>query len=274
MRQSASVLRLRLLRGILLLSTLAAIFLSGASSSGSPVAGLGSSCEPFVPCTDHDGCPDLVVDGSFLSGFWSLERRTFTTEQCAVIEGEIQAGDRWLLRFPSATPNLGPGDLIIGRPTAHPEWFDFQTCHGHPHFKEYADYRLWTTQGYVEWTALRQAHPGVCASNLLNANPRVAAEMIQGRKQGFCVGDVFPTDLGPCHGERRPSKHYSCDRQGISVCWADIYRPQLDGQWIDVTGLRGGDYVLEEEVNAEHFFEEADYANNSSAVTISLPTLR
>jgi len=44
-----------------------------------------------------------------------------------------------------------------------------------------------------------------------------------------------------------------------------------DGQWIDVTGLQAGDYVLEIEVNAERFFQETDYSNNSASIRVTLP---
>ena len=60
----------------------------------------------------------------------------------------------------------------------------------------------------------------------------------------------------------------------ISICWADEYDISLSGQWIDITGLRRGNYVLEVEVNAERFFEEFDYSNNSAAISLSIPRQR
>lgn len=47
-------------------------------------------------------------------------------------------------------------------------------------------------------------------------------------------------------------------------------RPALDGQWIDVTGLAPGYYVLEAEVNAERFFEESSYENNAAANVVEV----
>ena len=230
-----------------------------------------STCVPVVPCADKNGCPDLTVDGRELSPNLTLNRETWTSSDCAVIEGEVAAGDRWLLRFDVATPNLGPGDLIIGKPTDHPEWFDLVTCHGHPHFKEYSDYRLWTPRGYEQWLALRQANPTSCARDLLAANPGLAKQLTTGRKQGFCVVDVIPSTQGTCPGLWTHLHYRSCDDMGLSVCWEDYYDSFLDGQWIDVTGLQAGSYVLEVEVNAEHFFQETDYSNNSAAITVSLP---
>ena len=197
---------------------------------------------------------------------WKIETRTFSSTDCAVVEGETQAGTRTLLRFPAGFPNLGPGDLIIGNPLDHPELFDFVTCHGHPHFKEYADYRLWTLSGWSDWDALRAANPGALARDLLEAHPELASQMVAGAKQGFCSIDVYR------YATRERATYTSCIyNQGISVGWGDLYGPSLDGQWVDITNLAPGKYMLEVEVNAEQLFEEEDYSNNrgATAVTIS-----
>ena len=69
-----------------------------------------------------------------------------------------------------------------------------------------------------------------------------------------------------------PPKYTDCNaNQGISVGWADVYGFGLDGQWIDITGLAAGDYVLEAEVNPEQLFEEVDYTNNSAAISVTIP---
>jgi hypothetical protein len=59
--------------------------------------------------------------------------------------------------------------------------------------------------------------------------------------------------------------------QGISRGWADEYGFGLDGQWVDITGVPAGHYVLEAEVNPAHFYREMDYANNSGAVLVAIP---
>lgn len=222
---------------------------------------------PLVPCGDPRGCPDLVVDGRSMSRSIRFETKTFSTASCSLVEGSVGgAGARRLLRFTFTTPNRGQGDLIIGNPYDHLEWFETSTCHGHLHFKEYADYRLWSEAGYQAWIALRAANPGSLAKDLLAANPDVASQMIEGRKQGFCVIDIVRD--APRSG---PAKYTSCSsNQGISVGWADQYVWRLDGQWIDVTGLPAGSYVLEAEVNAERFYQESDYDNNASAVAVQI----
>src|SRR5262249_49189448 len=113
---------------------------------------------PTALCTDPRGCPDLYVLQASLND-WDAVLRTFTASSCAVHEGYAQPGHNLLLRFTYPPPNQGQGDLIIGAPADHPDWFTWSNCHGHSHFKEYADYRLWTVAGYQAWTALRAANP-------------------------------------------------------------------------------------------------------------------
>lgn len=224
-----------------------------------------------IPCTDPRGCPDLLVSQADLAASWFVENRRFNRRNCSVLEGEVLAGVRTLIRFASVTPNIGPGDLIVGNPFDHPEWFDLETCHRHQHFKDYADYRLWTPVGYAEWQALVAANPGACSGDLLAQIPDLATKMVAGRKQGFCVVDLLPWEEPPCPSPNTlPFRYGSCLDQGISVCWADVYVPEEVGQWIDVTDLPDGDYVLEIEVNAERLFTEASYTNNSAKVDINL----
>lgn len=222
-----------------------------------------------IACTDPRGCPDLLVDDLQLAvGAQTLE--PWFEDDCAVQEGATEAGIRQMLRFTYTSPNLGLGDLIIGSPEDHPEWFEYHPCHDHFHFKEYADYRLWTPEAYLEWDAVRTSQPELTAEEALAANPGLAAGLITGEKRGFCVIDIAPAGPSLRHAPVVPDpdgKYFDCDdNQGISVGWADTYDPTLDGQWIDVTEVAPGAYVLEAEVNAEHVYEESDYSNNRAAV--------
>ena len=227
-----------------------------------------ASAQTLVPCKDPRGCPDLTVNKNALRE-WHIVEATFSPEDCAVQEGFTEPGTRRLGLFTYNTPNQGPGDLIVGNPADHLDWFVFAPCHQHYHFKEYADYRLWTPEGYDMWVALRRAAgPEVLSRDLLNAHPELQEHLVVGAKLGFCVVDVKPA---PIPGRQEPRKYLDCgSNQGISVGWADEYFFLLDGQWIDVTDMPAGTYVLEAEVNAEHFFQEKDYSNNISAVEVKV----
>lgn len=193
----------------------------------------------------------------------SVHTKEFKPNDCQVAEGTTQPGTRTVLRFTYTTPNLGDGDLIVGRPEDHPEWFEYGECHGHYHFQEYADYRLWTPAQFAQYKAFRDANPDLTAAEALALNPHLAP--IVGEKRGFCVIDIWPYLQKP-----GVPKYFVCELQGISVGWADEYGDWLDGQFIDITGVASGDYVLEAEVNAERVFKESNYRNNWSYRSVTI----
>jgi hypothetical protein len=101
------------------------------------------------------------------------------------------------------------------------------------------------------------------------------------RKTGFCLGDRYsvpnaralagfnPTPLqGDTCGLGRPDLLGLF--AGISVGYGDAYEAQIEGQFIDVTGLPDGRYVLAHTVNTDGKLVERDYTNNGSSVLFSL----
>ena len=48
----------------------------------------------------------------------------------------------------------------------------------------------------------------------------------------------------------------------------DLYGQSLDCQWVDITGLRYGDYLLELSVNPRGLGAESDYGNNNASCRI------
>lgn len=230
-----------------------------------------------IPCSDPRGCPDLLLDDLQMAvGAQTVE--PWFEDDCAVVEGATEAGLRQLMRFTFTSPNLGLGDLMVGSPEDRPDLFEYHACHDHYHFKEYADYRLWEPTKHAEWEAYRTANPDVTAEEALALNPDIAEGLITGEKRGFCVIDIAPAGPNARHAPVVPDpegKYFDCDaNQGISVGWADTYDPTLDGQWIDVTDVAPGAYILEAEVNAEHVYEEMDYSNNRGFIpAVVLPGL-
>src|SRR5262249_44578964 len=131
-------------------------------------------------------------------------------------------------------------------------------------------YRLWTPAGYTAWLALRQANPNALSADLLLAHPEVASKFVAGHKQGFCVVDVVK--VGAAGATRDPRTYWDCfGNQAISVGWGDEYTFNLDGQWIDVTDVPTGTYMLEVETNPGHTYLEASYSNNTAAVQVKVP---
>jgi hypothetical protein len=57
---------------------------------------------------------------------------------------------------------------------------------------------------------------------------------------------------------------------GISVGYADRYEAHLEGQFVDLTGLPEGRYVLTHTVNPEQTLIESDYSDNASSLLVGL----
>jgi hypothetical protein len=82
---------------------------------------------------------------------------------------------------------------------------------------------------------------------LLRADDRTV--VVAGQKLGFCFRDNLQYGGGSSNG-------YGCANQGITSGWGDLYDGQLDGQWIDITGVPEGDYVVRVTINAAGSFDE------------------
>ena len=158
---------------------------------------------------------------------FSIQNRT--SRPCEIVECGGQSGTRKLLKFDFVCWNAGNKDLIVGSPSAHPEWFEFSNCpdHNHYHLKDFNDYKIFDCRGVER----------------------------RGKKQAFCLMDVLKINGSG-------SSTYTCSNQGVSSGWADVYGSDLDCQWIDITGLANGDYVLEARTNTSAIFKEDSYGDN------------
>jgi hypothetical protein len=215
---------------------------TGASSPDASSTATGPQACGFTPCAPGAPCPDLVVDIDDLRASTLIATRTFAPTDCAVVEGCITTpGARRLLRFDTASANIGTADLSIGDPTQN-ACFQYSDCHMHYHFKGVGQYTLYQADGVT-----------------------VAAV---GHKQGFCLEDVEPyePDPGP-----EPATPFSCDNQGLHVGWEDVYPNDIDCQWIDITGVAAGNYVLSVLINGSHYLPESNYDNNEARIPIAIP---
>jgi len=179
---------------------------------------------------------DLIVWGPAASPF--ITTTTFSSGNCEVTEGCVPSGARKLLRFGMETRNIGSGDLILGNPTTN-SLFIWASCHGHYHFEQFAQYNLLDTNG---------------------------APVVSGHKVGFCVMDVVkwsPT--------ANPSAKYTCINNGIQAGWADIYDSSLPCQYIDITGVPSGNYLLQLIVNPDGLLPESNMDNNVALVPVTIP---
>jgi hypothetical protein len=192
------------------------------------------------------GLPDLTVS----AGNFELELDTNVppgdvAEGCASATNGVD-----LLRFDATTHNVGPADLSIGDPMCPScSQFPGATCanpdfhcspangHGHAHFTNYARYELF--------------HPDDLVNRL-----RV------GGKFGFCLEDTS------CEAGVTP--FFDCSFQGLTAGCEDLYSRFLGCQYIEVTGLPDGDYVVRVTADPEGKIGEIDDTNNVSEYSVAV----
>jgi hypothetical protein len=180
-----------------------------------------------IPIYNNQGKPDLTPDPKRFNSQMEIVDRLFNTGDCELVEGSVGGtGYRRLLRFDIVLINSGDADLKIGSPTdpsnPYASWFEYSPCHRHYHIRDFSNYQL------------------------LNLDGSVAA---QGHKQAFCLEDLLK------YGDNK-SNGYTCASQGITSGWGDWYFKQLSGQWIDITGVPEGDYIVHAQINAAGTFDE------------------
>ena len=146
---------------------------------------------------------------------------------CAIEEGCLNGyGTRYLVRFTTWIKNIGDQDYFIGSvdDNAETAQFEWDECHNHWHYKGYAEYVLFDTDGQL---------------------------IPVGFKNGFCVMDLECSDGG--------TAQYGCSTMGISAGCGDIYGAGLSCQWIDITTVPDGDYTMVVRTNWD---QDPDAAGN------------
>jgi hypothetical protein len=100
-------------------------------------------------------------------------------------------------------------------------------------------------------------------------------------KTGFCLGDRYDAQASTRVPREPPRAVWTqeCGRgqtgrlrilEGLSPGFGDDYVPLLEGQYIDVTGVAPGRYLLVHRVNADRDIREESYANNAASVLLEL----
>jgi hypothetical protein len=105
------------------------------------------------------------------------------------------------------------------------------------------------------------------------------------QKTGFCLGDRYDVDpfarlpFEPAQAVFRTNCGLFSPRlrrvvEGISVGYADVYHPHLEGQHIDITGLPTGRYWLVHRSDPERRLLESNRSNNTARLLIEVQRLR
>ncbi|XP_060824784.1 lysyl oxidase homolog 3A isoform X3 [Bombus pascuorum] len=188
--------------------------------------------------------PDLVFDHIELMRTAHLEDRQLYWLQCAMEENCVASqaykvqkeSESWhletrrLLRFTARILNAGIADF---RPSVPKHLWEWHMCHMHYHSME-----VFATFDVLDLNGTRLA---------------------EGHKASFCLED------NQCLPGVEP--RYKCANygdQGISVNCSDIYKHNIDCQWVDITELPTGEYIFKVAVNPEFKVGEMSFDNNAA----------
>ncbi|KAF7667821.1 hypothetical protein LDENG_00043050 [Lucifuga dentata] len=186
----------------------------------------------------HNGLPDLVPDPYYIQAASYIQRVQMYALRCAAEEnclsrsayhpGVSDLEYRVLLRFPQRVKNQGTADFLPVKPRHEWEW---HSCHQHYHSME-----AFSTYDLLDVPTGRK--------------------VAEGHKASFCLED---TSCDP--GIRR---RFACTAhtQGLGPGCYDTYHANIDCQWIDITDVPPGNYILKVTVNPFQLVQESDFSNN------------
>jgi hypothetical protein len=188
------------------------------------------------------------------------------------------SGRRWRLGFRSAVGNVGDGPLLIEGRRARDQRamaasqviqregapMEEVPAAGRLRYVRSPDHQHWHLLGFDRYELRR---------------PGGRRALVEDRKSGFCLGDRYPVSAAPPTRAPQPVFTSRCGlqrpgllgiREGISVGYGDDYAANLEGQYLRLSGLRGGRYLLVHRANADRRLLEASFANNASSLLLRL----
>jgi Lysyl oxidase len=199
----------------------------------------------------------------------------------SIVRAEPSPGAfEYRLAFRSAVRNVGDGPLVIrgARPTTGVSTMTADQMIrrgpraprrirrvGRLRYVVSPDHRHWHLLGFERYELRR---------------PGSTVARVEDRKTGFCLGDRYRVDglRLPARSDR-PVFTSRCGleatsllqiREGISVGYGDDYVAALEGQYLPLTGVSAGRYVLVHLVNRNRAMHELSYGNNAASILVRL----
>lgn len=221
----------------------------------------------------RDLLPDLQALPRTDATFFGVSEYGATVNGCFADEMAEQ-GARRCLRLGQQIANFGDGPFelryappdYLTEPTMYQvisrsdgttreraaETYEFHPTHAHFHYSGFAQTLLW------------RSNP--------SGDRLGSAALRTGRKNGFCV---FDSDRVLSDA---PTAQYSSDtcrvgiepRNGVTPGWSDVYTASLPGQYVEVSGVPDGFYLLESRADPDNTVVEVDETNNHVAVLLRL----
>jgi hypothetical protein len=193
----------------------------------------------------------------------------------------VKAGSSYRLTFLSAVENDGPGPLLVEgsrtsrtQPAMNVQQLIRRTDGEIRRVRVRATMRYVRSETHSHWHLLPFARYELRTAD--------GAELVApDEKTGFCLGDRYEADtrLRVANEPAEPVWTEECGRgrpgvleiaEGISPGYGDDYVPKLEGQYVDVTDVPSGRYLLVHRVNADRSLRETDYGNNAASVLLEL----
>lgn len=194
------------------------------------------------------------------------------------VDEKVRKGAARCLRFDGIVANQGRGPFELAfevdasqqRATATQRIFrtdgssmdrfatetEYHPTHLHFHVKDFYVASLWSS----DETGVRNG----------------AEPVAIGDKSGFC-----PEDSAPLVEKDEGNPHFSCFTEeergpgpwqivGISAGWKDVYGYSLPDQFVEISGVEDGFYLLELRIDPDDVFAESNETNNVTCALIEL----
>jgi hypothetical protein len=202
--------------------------------------------------------PDLIQDVP----------RNVATGRAHAPDGSLTSG--WAVSFDSAVRNVGPGPMHLRGQRRGGEMVVEQLLHGGAQpasavvggVANIGRMRYVTTYGHRHWHVLRFER-----YTLRSLTRRGVA--VRDRKQGFCLSNGYAR--GWCSEGQDAARQVEMGLVADPT-YADVYEARVEGQEIAITraSAPSGRYDLVHTANPAGRLREANAANNSSSVELSL----
>jgi fibronectin type 3 domain-containing protein len=191
-----------------------------------------------------------------------------------------QSSASYRLGFNSAVENHGAGPLIVNGHRASTATSAMtadqivnltdgttQTISGVGSIAFYAPHNHWHYSGFDKYELRKSSDNSLVAPD---------------QKNGFCLGDRYTPNSDGSRNENPPTGPFTFNNcapgdtsalnvtEGISVGYGDEYEPQLEGQYIDVTGVQPGNYLIVHRTNSDGALHETDTSNDVASVLVSM----
>lgn len=163
---------------------------------------------------------------------------------------EVNSAGRRLLRFSTVIVNIGSGPLqLYGYDEDGVAAIGDTLLVRQQILQSDGTFRTRNTTATMAYAADGHDHFHAIDLQKIKLQNLNAVTLKNTAKTGFCLLDSY------VYGSTRPSRYNSANSvcqvapnlkvpMGISVRWGDIYKSDIAFQWIDITGLPSGDYLI------------------------------